>query len=267
MGKPLKMGEKLKALTTGASHGIVKLIAENELFDITPGLKMRANNWTLAATFMKISSSKNPLIRVEFPQMKEYISSKHEDAARTLEECRRTLSYLRRVIKEAEGINSNSNFVGMARAARTLKWLFATLTQLGRTYSLAGRETSVASAVIDYYEAVKVSQSIEWTNYLETGRTGRLDNEWVKLCIDQLMGRIVNQAELSPSDPKRTFTPSQRSGIFMQSDAKCKSCGVAISETNFHADHIKAHSKGGRTDTVNGQALCSRCNTRKGNAD
>lgn len=269
MGKPLKMGEKLKALTTGASYEAVRQVADHELFELAPGLKLRANNWTLASTFMKIAASRNPLVRVEFPQMKEFITAKHEQPAlnRTLEDCRKTMSFLRRTIKEAEGLDPNSNFLSMASAPRTLKWLFAALTSLGREYSLTGKETAIAQAVTDYYEAVKVPQSVEWTNYLQTGRTGRLDNEWVQHCIEQLSKRIITHAELQPVDPNRNFTASQRAEIFLRSGGKCKVCGVQISKTNFHADHIKPHTKGGKTDVENGQALCVACNVKKGADD
>ena len=40
-------------------------------------------------------------------------------------------------------------------------------------------------------------------------------------------------------------------------------CGKKL-EPNFHADHIWPFSKGGKTLTSNGQALCPRCNTEKG---
>tara|TARA_Y100001934_G_scaffold283774_1_gene406628 strand:- start:4478 stop:6301 length:1824 start_codon:yes stop_codon:yes gene_type:complete len=45
---------------------------------------------------------------------------------------------------------------------------------------------------------------------------------------------------------------------------KCQLCGRTLSK-NFHADHIRPFSKGGKTITLNGQALCSNCNLAKGN--
>ena len=45
---------------------------------------------------------------------------------------------------------------------------------------------------------------------------------------------------------------------------KCESCGDPFQD-NYHADHIVPYSKGGRTIIRNGQALCAKCNLKKGN--
>jgi hypothetical protein len=268
-GMALKMGEKLKALTTGSTYPFVKQIAEHDLFDVDARFKVRANNWTLATTFMKAAFSKNPVIRVEFPQMKEFINTTHDATHlnKAFEESKKTLSYLKRVIKETQVIDPTCNFIQMVGTARTLKWIFVTIVQLGRSYALNGKEVSVARALIGYYDSIKVQNTKEWTNYLETGRTGRMDTEAVKLCLDEISGRIVNQGVLVPIDSKRSFTVEQRNEIFKASDGHCQDCSTEISATNFHADHITPHSKGGRTDVINGQALCSACNTKKGNLD
>ena len=47
------------------------------------------------------------------------------------------------------------------------------------------------------------------------------------------------------------------------SGGTCQSCGSPL-QRGFHADHILAFSKGGRTVTDNGQALCPICNLKKG---
>ncbi len=41
-------------------------------------------------------------------------------------------------------------------------------------------------------------------------------------------------------------------------------CGTPLGG-DFHADHVRAFSKGGTTTTNNGQALCKACNLQKGN--
>lgn len=66
---------------------------------------------------------------------------------------------------------------------------------------------------------------------------------------------------------QRRFTGQQRKALYLRSNGKCAQCGVALDITNFHADHVKAFSRGGMTDEVNGQALCPACNLKKGSKD
>lgn len=49
-------------------------------------------------------------------------------------------------------------------------------------------------------------------------------------------------------------------------DFKCAICGETIGKS-FHADHVKAWVKGGKTNTADMQALCSDCNLKKGDRD
>ena len=62
---------------------------------------------------------------------------------------------------------------------------------------------------------------------------------------------------------RRFFTKRQRRILLWESGGRCRSCGNSLLN-NFHADHIKAFANGGSTTTNNGQALCARCNLKKG---
>lgn len=62
----------------------------------------------------------------------------------------------------------------------------------------------------------------------------------------------------------RRFNTSQRIKMFIASDGKCAKCGLDLQE-DWEADHVVPYSKGGKTQSDNGQALCPVCNRRKGN--
>jgi 5-methylcytosine-specific restriction endonuclease McrA len=47
---------------------------------------------------------------------------------------------------------------------------------------------------------------------------------------------------------------------------RCPKCGQPLSRS-FHADHIKAFAKGGKTNMHSMQALCPTCNLKKGDSD
>jgi predicted restriction endonuclease len=63
----------------------------------------------------------------------------------------------------------------------------------------------------------------------------------------------------------RTFTPHQRSILYLNAGGKCQICGDVVAVTDFEADHIIPFSKGGLTTIENGQCLCRNCNRTKSN--
>lgn len=66
-------------------------------------------------------------------------------------------------------------------------------------------------------------------------------------------------------DPRRLFTSAQRRALYWAADGKCEECGIELDPKDWHADHDQPHSRGGRTDVINGRALCPTCNLKKGN--
>jgi len=75
---------------------------------------------------------------------------------------------------------------------------------------------------------------------------------------------------IEQTDPKRGFSHEQRLAIFRRDGGQCrvavKCDGVKVGWDNWHADHIIAHSKGGKTTVANGQLACVDCNLSKGAA-
>ncbi len=69
-------------------------------------------------------------------------------------------------------------------------------------------------------------------------------------------------------DPKRNFTDEERKYIYNKNKGCCqlriKCNGEKVPWDDAHIDHIKPHSKRGRTVVSNGQVACSKCNLAKG---
>lgn len=63
---------------------------------------------------------------------------------------------------------------------------------------------------------------------------------------------------------RRRFSGSERAALYLAADGRCTECGREL-EPGWHADHVEPWSRGGKTDVINGQALCPECNLRKGN--
>ena len=62
---------------------------------------------------------------------------------------------------------------------------------------------------------------------------------------------------------RRHFSKRQRQVLLYASAGLCQVCHAPL-RAGWHADHVLPHCAGGATDVINGQALCPRCNLRKG---
>jgi hypothetical protein len=68
-------------------------------------------------------------------------------------------------------------------------------------------------------------------------------------------------------DEQRAFSPEQRRLLWNTEDeqnCRNKHCRARLRWGDFHVDHKKAHTHGGKTSLENAQLLCPRCNTSKG---
>ena len=67
-------------------------------------------------------------------------------------------------------------------------------------------------------------------------------------------------------DSQRGFTSEQRRIIWNTSANRvCVKCGCKLTWEDFTLDHIKAHSKGGRSQLENAALMCLKHNAAKGN--
>lgn len=265
-GRPLRIGEKIKALRS--SHKpYLREVTEHNLFSMAGSIhKARDAHWNLGAVFYKGTYNENPLERHEYDRLEAFLQDAQgfddKRAKKAVVDSKRIMNLTRKTI--AEAIEDDSSFVDKLRSPRLLKWTFACVAALEKNYSLTGREHLMANGLREYHSAREEEHSPEWLAYLSTGRTGRIDTDDVQVCLEQLKNRMIQAASLEPKDPKRFFSAEQREKIYANGGGSCAACGIELSLTNFHADHIVPHSKGGKTELENGQALCTACNWQKG---
>ncbi len=78
--------------------------------------------------------------------------------------------------------------------------------------------------------------------------------------------RGVLESLFEKKDNKRSFSKEQRRLIWnSEDDPKCDVCKKAVTWEDFSADHIKPHSKGGKTNIPNAAITHKSCNAKKGN--
>jgi len=81
-----------------------------------------------------------------------------------------------------------------------------------------------------------------------------------------------NNKEIIEKDSKRAFTELERIIIYRDGKGLCQEClregksenESKVSWSNYQADHVVPHAKGGRTSLDNSELLCSHHNQSKG---
>ena len=266
-GRPLRIGERVKSLRS-PHKSYLKELTSHGLFDLegASAHKTRDAHWNLSAVFYKGIYNNNPLERHEYDRLETFLKDSQgfseTRAKRTVVHSKRIMNLLRKIIREAT--SQDAKFMEKVRSPRLMKWTFACVAMLEKDYSLTGREHLLAKGLRSYHCAREKEESPEWVAYLSTGRTGRIDTEDVRVCLEHLKTNMIQAATLEPKDTQRLFSSEQRKKIFENSSGFCGLCSIELSETNFHADHVVPYSQGGQTTLENGQALCAACNVKKG---
>jgi|GEM_PF-468198 len=106
-------------------------------------------------------------------------------------------------------------------------------------------------------------------------RDQRQQNKRAVEIRDQLLSKWFFEAntDLDKLDPQRNFTYSERVAIYRKDRGLCQAClaegrnedEARVPWIEFDADHLKPHSKGGKTTVDNGQVLCQHHNRSLGN--
>jgi hypothetical protein len=89
---------------------------------------------------------------------------------------------------------------------------------------------------------------------------------------NEVTARLQHSHEMLTKDERRAFNEAERIAIYRRDNGLCqmcvaeekpeKECRVPWSE--YDADHVIPHSKGGKTEIENAQVLCRYHNQQKG---
>lgn len=104
------------------------------------------------------------------------------------------------------------------------------------------------------------SLAVSWLTSVQQG-TDKLAGRQKRAQILQALLENIFQRK----DEQRCFSPEARRLLWNSEDDKvCSQCDETLDWTRFHVDHVKAHSKGGRTSLENAALICASCNSSKG---
>lgn len=105
---------------------------------------------------------------------------------------------------------------------------------------------------------------------------GERDLEVRDMILRQIFFKyLINEdKELISRDQKRAFSEYERIKIYRRDKGLCQQClrdghneeNSKVSWSNYHADHVVPHSKGGPTKLENAETLCQNHNLSKGSS-
>lgn len=99
--------------------------------------------------------------------------------------------------------------------------------------------------------------------YLQTVKEG-VDSEGNRRKRHELLSGLL-QPIFERKDANRLFSPEQRRILWNTAEERvCAECGCVLTWRDFHADHIKPFSLGGKTSLENAALLCVKHNLIKG---
>jgi hypothetical protein len=114
-----------------------------------------------------------------------------------------------------------------------------------------------------HLKSIKPDEEL-YRDYLITVREGT-DAESNRLRRGEILRGLL-ESLYERRDARRIFSKEQRRILWNTVNARrCEGCNSLLTWEDFTVDHIRPHSRGGRTQLDNAALMCHGCNSRKGN--
>ena len=262
-GTPLNAAEKRRAINSGLKELVTEL-SKNKVFnDHCAFSNKRYAFEDVSAKILhfhlnqKISEIKPNYIRQTYDFYKNIdISNKH------FLDSKKSLNFLK---TSFDLINDKPNF--KKGELLTISFL---VTELLSQYNISNFKKEFADSFIqleteraqDSEKDIEL-QNPELVSLRDSLRSDSIQNLKYRhdFYKEHFLKKLIN---LEPLDDIRIFSEDQKSALYSMYKGKCNICRVDCDRNNFHADHIKPFSMGGKTALSNGQLLCVNCNLSKG---
>lgn len=260
-GAPLNAAEKRRALP-GKMRDVVEEISKHKVFSVLCGFSnKRFAHEDAAAKILHlllaggITDIRHSSIEKTYKDNRD-LDSKHSAVGKVS----RSLNFVHKSF-------SKSSSPGLKKfAVITLTYLVSDLLE---RYTLANFPAEFASAYLDFElkrqeneELPETEQDPQLAAYTDAARADGIQH--LRFRHEYLRERVIYALpDLELKDPIRGFSEEQRKAVFWRDKGTCQSCGTICDESDFHVDHIKAHSQGGLTKITNAQLLCIPCNLKK----
>jgi len=267
-GKPLNPAEKLNAYP-GSIVLLMRSLGKHEFFSrsIAFSLKRYKSYW-LTAIFLALEDK--GIIDISPKNLYDFFRKNKNltDSSSVAKKVRRTLKYM---------LKAFPNKTPQLNKASWVMNTYLLTSHLLDNYSMMDKEDNLRNFHQSFWEkAEKVRRtgkgSPEDVRFVDANTSGTTSKKNIETRFNILLTNFLNKhSDLELIDPKRYFDHYEKAVIYRRNQdkqkdrqARCEQCGKKASWGEYDADHIKPHSKGGKTTIENGQVLCRECNQKKG---
>ena len=268
-GTPLNAPEKRNAMT-GQMRNFVSKTAEHPFFRDCchfKDIRYRFAHVTAQMTCLEMAGRPTNIKNNDLNLMYEQ-NTQFDDNGRIARKVNRTLDYLHRAFEgkrtpELKEIHS-----------AIILYCFASI--LVQDYVHKGTEAKLRSWFIKFEKRRKDNKELDEEKQdrslieyaLLTGHSTDGEDS-IRKRLEYIQSLFFSEfPDIEQKDKDRSFSHEQRLAIFRKDVGICqiaKKCdGDKLNWNEWHADHIKPHSKGGKTVVSNGQVACQACNLAKG---
>ena len=265
-GTTLKAQEKRNAMS-GKMRDFVKTLAEHAFLN-SVGFKNSRYTYDLVAaqcTLLELNGQPCNVKNGDLNRMYEENKDFDVSGAKA-RKVRRVFDYLAKAFPEKTPELQRFNVISLYTLASSLLERFV----------IDGFHEKLAEWFIRFEECRRLDEGkaaeerdSEMVIYHENISRSTDSEESIKKRNEVLMTKFfLEHPDIKQRDDQRQFTFEQRLAIFRRDKGICQltlSCdGVKCDWDNWHADHIRPWSQGGKTTVENGQLACPKCNLTKG---
>ncbi len=259
-GMPLTSGEKLNA-RAGKMHDFISEITQTRFFkEIVNVRNYRGAYYQMGSQILALE--KFGIKDVKFNILDSmHINNKDFDVTEKAPlQVKKIINFLSRTFSgKTPELHTRAGIIS----------LYLLVSTIMKEYSLKDKESLIQEFVIYFQNKLREAEEkennpdlLKFLNAISHSSDGANS---IKIRHDIMMSYfLLFVKNLEPLDINRAFNEIERIAIYRKNKGICQSCMTKVEYNNFHADHIKPYSKGGKTIIDNGQILCSKCNLSKG---
>ncbi|MBM4104489.1 MAG: DUF262 domain-containing protein [Planctomycetes bacterium] len=264
-GTPLKAQEKRNAMP-GKMRDFIKSLTYHEFFRSFGFKDSRYTYDLIAAQCVLLEINGRPCNIKNADLNRMYESNQDFDTNGAIaKRAKRVFDYLGKMFAEKTPELTRFNVVS----------LYVLVSSLLDRFVIQNKHKEIASWFIDFErvrreDEVKEAESrdAELIVYHENISRSTDGEESLRKRHEVLIGRLFTAfPDWEQKDNQREFSSGQRIAIYRRDNGQCqlklKCGGDKCSWDNWHADHKKPWSKGGKTTVENGQVACPACNISK----